>query len=268
MLLLKNLAVRIEQKNVVQDLSLQIAPGTVHVIMGQNGSGKSSLAHSLMGLPAYEVTAGSITFCDQDMTTMSIEDRSKAGIFLAFQQPLSIPGVTVFEFLKEIFTATGKQLAPAQFQELVQSLCTQVGLDFSFLYRGLNENFSGGEKKRLEIVQMLLLQPKLIILDEIDSGLDVDALKAIGSCVSNYLQEHADASCIVITHYRRILDYVQPTFVHVMHDGKIVRCGDAQLSHEIEAQGYDSYNFETHRRRHIHSAVGKRVGRRPRTLFL
>lgn len=243
MLLLKNLTVCIEQKNVVQDLSLQIAPGTVHGIMGQNGSGKSSLAHSLMGLPTYEIVTGSITFLGQDMTMISIQDRSKAGIFLAFQQPLSIPGVTVFEFLKEIFMTTGKQLAPAQFQELVQGLCLQVGLDFSFLYRGLNENFSGGEKKRLEIVQMLVLQPKLIILDEIDSGLDVDALKAIGMCVQKYLQEHADASCMIITHYRRILDYVQPNFVHVMHDGRIVRSGDAQLSHEVEAQGYDSYNF-------------------------
>lgn len=241
MLLLKNLTVSVEQKNVVQNLSLGIAPGTLHVIMGQNGSGKSSLAHSLMGLPLYEVISGAIEFAGQDITKMPIDQRSKLGIFLAFQQPLSIPGVSVFEFLKEIFTTTGKQLPPAQFQELVQNYCSQVGLDFSFLYRGLNENFSGGEKKRLEIVQMLLLQPKLIILDEIDSGLDVDALKAIGNCVHNYLQEHTDASCIVITHYRRILDYVQPTFVHVMHNGTIVRSGDVQLSYEVEAQGYDSY---------------------------
>ena len=241
MLLLKNLIVCVEQKNVIQDLSLQIGSGSLHVIMGQNGSGKSSLAHSLMGLPMYEITGGSIQFAGQDITTMPIQERSKLGIFLAFQQPLSIPGVLVFEFLKEIFAATGKQLAPAEFQELVQSYCSQVGLDFSFLYRGLNENFSGGEKKRLEIVQMLLLQPKLIILDEIDSGLDVDALKAIGSCVHNYLQKYDDASCIVITHYRRILDYLQPTSVHVMHSGTIVRSGDAQLSYEVEAQGYDSY---------------------------
>ena len=163
MLLLENLTVCVEEKTVVQDICLHVAPGSLHVIMGQNGSGKSSLAHSLMGLPAYEIMSGSVMFCGQNITTMPIQDRSKAGIFLAFQQPLTIPGVSVFEFLKEIFTVTGRSLAPAQFQELVQNLFLQVGLDFSFLYRGLNENFSGGEKKRLEIVQMLLLQPKLII---------------------------------------------------------------------------------------------------------
>ncbi len=241
MLLLKNLTVCVEQKNVVENLSFHIQPGSLHVIMGQNGSGKSSLAHTIMGLPLYEIIDGSIEFIDQDITAISIDQRSKLGIFLAFQQPLSIPGVKVFDFLKEIFTATGQQVTPIQFQELVYNYCQQVGLDVSFLYRGLNENFSGGEKKRLEIVQMLLLQPKLIILDEIDSGLDVDALKAIGHCVQNYLQQHKDASCIIITHYRRILDYVQPTAVHVMHSGKIVHSGDVQLSYQIEAQGYDAY---------------------------
>ena len=241
MLFLKNVTVCVEQKNVVQDFSLQIACGSLHVIMGQNGSGKSSLAHSLMGLPAYEIISGTIQFKDQDLVAMPIQDRSKAGIFLAFQQPLAIPGVTVFQFLKEIYGVSGQQLPPAEFQQLLQDLLQQVGLDISFLYRGFNENFSGGEKKRLEIVQMLLLKPKLIILDEIDSGLDVDALRSIGTSVQQYLQEHIDASCIVITHYRRILDYLQPDFVHVMHEGTIVRSGDAQLSYEIEQQGYDSY---------------------------
>ena len=228
MLLLKNMTVFVEQKNVVQNLSLHVASGSLHVIMGQNGSGKSSLAHTLMGLPTYEIVHGSIIFRGQDITAMPIQDRSKLGIFLAFQQPIAIPGVTVFQFLKEIFIASGRVVEPAQFQELLHTVLQKVGLDQSFLYRGLHENFSGGEKKRLEIVQMLLLQPKLIILDEIDSGLDVDALKTIGMSVQNYLQEHADASCIVITHYRRILDYLQPTVVHVMHAGAIVRSGDAQ----------------------------------------
>lgn len=241
MLFLKNMTVTVDEKNVVQDFSLEITPGSLHVIMGQNGSGKSSLAHSLMGLPAYELTSGSIHFKDQDISTMPIHHRSKLGIFLAFQQPMTIPGVTVFQFLKEIYSASGQQSSPADFQQLVQDLLQQVGLDLSFLYRGCNENFSGGEKKRLEIVQMLLLKPQLIILDEIDSGLDVDALKAIGTCVQNYLQEHQDASCIVITHYRRILDYLQPTAVHIMHGGTLVHSGDAQLSHEIEQKGYDSY---------------------------
>lgn len=241
MLVLKNVTVCVEQKNVVQNLSLQIASGSLHVVMGQNGSGKSSFAHSLMGLPAYEIVSGSIDFNGQDLVAMSMQDRSKQGIFLAFQQPLTIPGVTVFQFLKEIYTISGQQLSPADFQQLLQNLLQQVGLDFSFLYRGFNENFSGGEKKRLEIVQMLLLQPKLIILDEIDSGLDVDALRSIGMSVQSYLHEHKDASCIVITHYRRILDYLKPDFVHIMHEGTIVHSGDAQLSYEIEEKGYDSY---------------------------
>ncbi len=242
MLVLQNLTVVVEQKNIIQDFSLRIAPGTLHVIMGQNGSGKSSLAHTIMGLPMYQIIAGDIFFHNNSIAAMSLHDRSRAGIFLAFQQPLVIPGVRVFEFLKEIFALTGKQILPADFQALVTNYCAQVGLDISFLYRGLNENFSGGEKKRLEIVQMLILQPKLIILDEIDSGLDVDALRAIGGCIRAYLAAHQDVSCIVITHYRRILDYVTPNYVHVMHHGKIVRSGDAQLSYEIESQGYDVYN--------------------------
>jgi len=241
MLFLKNMTVFVEQQNVVQNLSLHVAPGSLHVIMGQNGSGKSSLAHSLMGLPAYTVTADCMKFKEQDLTDVAMQDRSKLGIFLAFQQPLTIPGVTVFQFLKEIYHASGQQLPPAEFQQLLQNLLEQVGLDLLFLYRGFNDNFSGGEKKRLEIVQMLLLKPQLIILDEIDSGLDVDALRSIGNCVQRYLQEHTQASCIVITHYRRILDYLQPTAVHVIHGGTIVHSGDAQLSYEIEQKGYDSY---------------------------
>ncbi len=241
MLFLKNMTVSVEQKKIVDNLSLHVIPGSLHVIMGQNGSGKSSLAHSLMGLPAYEVTGDQIKFKEQDLLTISMPDRSKLGIFLAFQQPLTIPGVTVFQFLKEIYTASDQQISPADFQQLLQNLLEQVGLDISFLYRGFNDNFSGGEKKRLEIVQMLLLKPQLIILDEIDSGLDVDALRSIGSCVQRYLQEHKEASCIVITHYRRILDYLKPTDVHVMHAGTIVHSGDVQLSYEIEEKGYDSY---------------------------
>ena len=241
MLFLKNITVSVAAKNVVQNLSLHVASGSLHVIMGQNGSGKSSLAHSLMGLPAYEITAGSMQFKEEDLILISMQDRSKLGIFLAFQQPLTIPGVTVFQFLKEIYVISGQQLPPAEMQELLQDLFDQVGLDISFLYRGFNDNFSGGEKKRLEIIQMLLLKPQLIILDEIDSGLDVDALRSIGNCVQRYLQENKEASCIIITHYRRILDYLQPDIVHVMHNGTIVHSGDAQLSYEIEQKGYDSY---------------------------
>jgi len=242
MLLLQDLTISVDQKNVVQNLSLQLLPGQIHAIMGQNGSGKSSLAHSLMGLSAYEIRAGLMCFYEQDLLRLSLQERSKLGIFLAFQQPLTIPGVTVFQFLKEIYVASGQQqLSPIDFQQKIQELCDQIGLDHSFLYRGLNDNFSGGEKKRLEIVQMLLLQPTLIILDEIDSGLDVDALRAIGTSIARYLQDHPKASCLVITHYRRILDYIRPNVVHVMHEGTIIHSGDIQVSYEIEQKGYDSY---------------------------
>lgn len=242
MLLLQNLTLSVEDKIVVHDLSLSILPGSLHVMMGQNGSGKSSLAYGLLGLPAYQKQAGTMMFLNHDLADLSIHERSKQGIFLAFQQPLTIPGVTVFQFLKEIYTASQQPfLATQDFQELVQNVLLQVGLDVSFLYRGLNENFSGGEKKRLEIAQMLVLQPKLIILDEIDSGLDVDALRTIGRTVHTYLQANSQASCLVITHYRRILEYLQPDFVHIMHAGTIVATGDVQLSYQIEEQGYDIY---------------------------
>jgi len=242
MLSLQNITVCVDQKIILQDLNLYIAPGTLHVIMGQNGSGKSSLANMLMGCSHYEVTCGRLVYREQNLAEISIQNRSKQGIFLAFQQPLTVPGVTVFQFLKEIYYAAEKPLLSIiEFQLYLESLLQQVALDLSFLSRGLHENFSGGEKKRLEIVQMLLLQPKLIILDEIDSGLDVDALRLIGSVVQNYMNQHTDVSCIIITHYRRILDYLIPDKIHVMHQGTIVHSGDAQLSHEIEQKGYDIY---------------------------
>jgi len=243
MLLLKKLTVVIAEKIVVQDCSLEITKGSVHAIMGQNGSGKSSLAHSLMGLSLYQIQEGQIEFEGQDLIQLSIHQRNKAGIFLAFQQPVTIPGVSVFQFLQEIYKASGQeQVASADFLELLQKLLFKVGLDQSFLYRSLHENFSGGEKKRLEILQMLLLKPKLIILDEIDSGLDVDALKSIAASVCDYLAENKDASCLVITHYCRILDYLEPDFVHVMHKGTIVESGSKDLAFIIEQQGYDRYD--------------------------
>lgn len=243
MLLLQNITVCVDQTIILKNLHLNIAAGSLHVIMGQNGSGKSSFAHMLMGHPLYEITDGSALYHGNSLQSLSIQDRSKHGIFVAFQQSVAIPGVTVFQFLKEIYNAAGKPLLLAgDLQQLFESLLQQVALDLSFLHRGLHENFSGGEKKRLEIVQMLLLQPKLVVLDEIDSGLDVDALGIIGTAVQNYIEHHDDVSCIVITHYRRILEYLKPHKVHIMHQGSIVASGDVQLSHEVEAKGYDVYS--------------------------
>ncbi len=241
MVLLKNLAVMVEDQQIIHDVSLSIDSGSVHAIMGQNGSGKSSLAHTIMGLPSYHVTTGTMVMNDHNVLDLSLHERSKLGIFLAFQQPVAIPGVTVFQFLQQIFTAAGKQSLPADFQQYLKDIFQQVGLDLSFLYRGLHENFSGGEKKRLEIVQMLVLQPKLIILDEIDSGLDIDALRAIALCVRQYLATNSQASCIVITHYPRILDLLTPDYIHVMHAGRLVASGTMQLAYDIEKKGYDVY---------------------------
>ena len=242
MISIQNLSVSMQDTMILHTISLQISLGKIHALMGQNGSGKSSLAYAIMGMPLYQIQQGQIFFAGQDITAMSITDRSKMGIFLAFQQPLAIPGVTVFQFLKEIYTASGqKQLNQKEFIQYVFTIFEQVGLDQSFLYRGLNDNFSGGEKKRFEVVQMLILKPKFIILDEIDAGLDVDALKAIGNAIAHYLQENSQVSCLVITHYSRILEYIRPEVIHIMHEGKIVHAGGFDLIETIEQNGYDIY---------------------------
>jgi Fe-S cluster assembly ATP-binding protein len=242
MIVVHNVIISVDQKNIVSDLSLSIAPGTIHAIMGKNGSGKSSLAYTLVGYPAYEVIQGTILFEGQDLLTLSMQQRSRLGIFLAHQQPPTIPGVTIFQFLQELYYgACQLPVARTDFQNYVQGLLQDLKIDFSILYRGLHENFSGGEKKKIEILQMLLLQPKFIILDEIDSGLDVDALRLLGRVIFTYLEKNPTASCCVITHYRRILEFIKPDFVHIMHQGKIVASGDVMLSHEVESDGYDCY---------------------------
>ncbi|MGZ6250630.1 MAG: Fe-S cluster assembly ATPase SufC [Candidatus Chromulinivorax sp.] len=242
MISIQNLSVDMQDKMILHTISLHIPLGKIHALMGQNGSGKSSLAYALMGMPLYQIQQGQIFFAGQDITAMSITDRSKLGIFLAFQQPLAIPGVTVFQFLKEIYLSSGqKKLNQKEFSEYVYIIFEQVGLDPSFLYRGLNDNFSGGEKKRFEVVQMLILKPKCLILDEIDAGLDVDALKSVGNAIAHYLQENTQVCCLVITHYSRILEYIKPEVVHIMHEGKIVHTGGSDLIATIEQNGYDIY---------------------------
>ncbi len=242
MLTFQNITVSVDQKNIISHLSLTILPGTIHAIMGKNGSGKSSFAYTLVGYPLYEVVEGKIFFNSHDITTMSMQQRSRLGIFLAHQQPPTIPGVTIFQFLKELHDQKASDsIAPLEFQNYLQGLLHKLQLDFSIVYRGLHENFSGGEKKKIEILQMLILQPKCIILDEIDSGLDVDALRLLGNVIYEYLQTDSQISCCIITHYPRLLKYIKPNYVHVMHQGKIVASGDALLADQIEVSGYDSY---------------------------
>lgn len=242
MLKINNLSVVVEKQQIIKNFNFHVDSGQVHAIMGPNGSGKSSLAQTLMGHPLYEVQQGAVEFMKKDISDVPVHQRSHAGMFLALQQPLAIPGVTVFQLLKEMYTAAEHaEKSIEDLYALFLQYLHEVGLSEDFLERGCNDNFSGGEKKRFEIVQMLVLQPKLIILDEIDSGLDVDALQVIGKAIAQYLQQHADASCIIITHYRRILDYVQPDFVHILADGQIVRTGDQSLSFEVEQKGYEDY---------------------------
>jgi len=263
MLLIKNLSVALKsepslllsrssdlasyggQAAIVKNLSIAIAPGTVHAIMGSNGSGKSTLAYTLMGHPNYTITAGSITYKDQDVASLSPDKRAKLGIFLAFQHPYEIPGVTVLSFLKSAHQAiTGIQLGVKEFQLLLLEAMELLAIDPLFAHRALNVGFSGGEKKRLEMLQLIILHPSLIILDEIDSGLDIDALKVVAHGLQQLKEKNPDVSIIMITHNPRMLDYLKPHMVHIMHQGTIIKSGDLSLVSELEAKGYDAYNSQ------------------------
>lgn len=240
MLKIQNLQVKIEDKLILKDINLQIKPGSFHVLMGPNGSGKSSLAYTLMGHPNYKVTAGTVLLENQNLLELPVEQRSRLGIFLAYQYPIAIPGVQVFTFLKEAHRMlTGQELSVKDFQNLVYSVFDQVNLNHSFLHRYLNEGFSGGEKKRLEIAQLLLFKPKIAILDEIDSGLDIDGLKIIAQTINLARQDNKEMSIILITHYARILDSIAADHVHILQDGKILKSGDKNLAHIIENNGYN-----------------------------
>jgi len=242
MLEISNLHCRIGDSEILRGLSLSVNAGEVHAIMGPNGSGKSTLAQVIAGHQDYEVTAGAVTYEGKDLLDLEPEERAREGIFLGFQYPVEIPGVNNAYLLKTAVNAKRKhqglgEVDAFEFLKLAREKMAELGMDPKFLNRGVNEGFSGGEKKRNEILQMAMLEPKLAILDETDSGLDIDALKAVAEGV-NSLRD-PDRAIVLVTHYQRLLDYVQPDFVHVLSEGQIVRSGDKSLALELEAKGYD-----------------------------
>jgi Fe-S cluster assembly ATP-binding protein len=241
MLEIRNLSARVEGNDILRNLSLTIKPGEVHAIMGPNGAGKSTLGNVLSGRPGYEVTGGEVQFNGKDLLAMAIEERAREGVFLAFQYPVEIPGVSNMEFLKASVDARRRhqglpELSSFDFMKLARETSKRVSLDQAFLKRGVNEGFSGGEKKRNEIMQMMLLEPGLCILDETDSGLDIDALQVVAAGVN--AMRDGERSFIVVTHYQRLLDYIVPDYVHVLASGNIVRTGGKELALELEARGY------------------------------
>ena len=241
MLRINDLAASVAEKKILKGINLQIKPGEVHAIMGPNGSGKSTLANVLTGKEDYIVTAGEVTFKNTNLLDLSPDERSHLGVYQAFQYPVEIPGVTNINFLKTIINAKRKaekldEINPMEFLQEVKAKIKVLGMNDELLYRAVNEGFSGGEKKRNEILQMLILKPELIILDETDSGLDIDAMKIIAEGV-NQLRDNK-RSFLVITHYQRLLDYIIPDYVHVLARGQIIKSGGKELAHELEAKGY------------------------------
>ncbi len=241
MLDIKNLHARVNGKTILNGISLSVGQGELHAVMGRNGSGKSTLANILAGREDYEITSGEIFFNDSNILDLSPEERALEGIFMSFQYPVVIPGVNNTYFLKAALNAKLKhngldEINAADFMRLIREKLKLVNMDEKYLSRAVNDGFSGGEKKRNEILQMLTLEPKLSILDETDSGLDIDALKIVAKGVNDYRNDQR--SFIAITHYQRLLDYMKPDKVHVLIDGKIVRSGNMDLAHEIEQKGY------------------------------
>ncbi|SDB94390.1 Fe-S cluster assembly ATPase SufC [Shouchella lonarensis] len=237
---IENLHVAIDDKEILKDFNLEIKGGEIHAIMGPNGTGKSTLASAIMGHPKYEITSGSVTMDGEDVLEMEVDERARAGLFLAMQYPSEISGITNADFMRSAINANREEGDELSLMKFIRKMDEKMGvldMDQSFSQRYLNEGFSGGEKKRNEILQLLMLEPKIAILDEIDSGLDIDALKVVSEGVNQMRSD--DFGCLIITHYQRLLDYITPDYVHVMMQGRIVKSGGADLARRLEAEGYD-----------------------------
>jgi len=233
-----NIHVEVEGKEIVRGITLKIFPGETHAIMGPNGSGKSSLANALMGHPTYQITRGKASLGGQDMLELTADKRSRAGLFLAFQYPMAIPGVTVANFLRAAIKARrGPEADMSDFRKLFKKEMDALSIDHSFATRYLNDGFSGGEKKRVEILQMAMLQPTVALLDETDSGLDIDALKTVSEGINHFQSD--STGILMVTHYQRLLNYVKPQHVHVMINGQLVKSGGPELALKLEERGYD-----------------------------
>ncbi|TMK40984.1 MAG: Fe-S cluster assembly ATPase SufC [Actinobacteria bacterium] len=241
---IRNLHVRTEEREILRGVDLSVSRGEIHALMGPNGSGKSTLANTLLGHPAYEITEGSIFFAGQDITEAEPHERARAGLFLAFQYPVAIPGVSVANFLRMAINAQSEEpIAMKEFRQRLERAVELLDVERTFTSRHLNEGFSGGEKKRAEILQLAVLRPTLAVLDETDSGLDIDALRTVAEGVDRLHAEHG-LGVLIITHYQRILHYVTPHFVHVMLDGRIVLEGGVELVERLEREGYDQIRQE------------------------
>jgi Fe-S cluster assembly ATP-binding protein len=247
-LVINDLHVSVEDKEILKGVNLVVKPGTIHAIMGPNGSGKSTLAYTLMGHPGYTVTAGEVWYKGQNVLELEPDERARLGLFLAFQYPVSIPGVTVANFLRSALNALRAEegrdpketaIPVAQFRKELREKMAMLEIDESFARRYLNEGFSGGEKKRVEILQMAMLKPSMAIMDETDSGLDIDALRIVAHGVNTLFEQQREMGILVITHYQRLLNYIKPHFVSVMVDGRIVREGGPELALELEEKGYE-----------------------------
>jgi Fe-S cluster assembly ATP-binding protein len=239
-LIIRDLHVSVADKPILKGVNLTINPGEKHAIMGPNGSGKSTLANALMGNPNYVITQGEVIFQGKNLLDLSPDERAREGMFLAFQYPMVIPGVKVFQFLRNMLQARrGEKVTVRDFRKALNEKMSMLSMREEFVKRYLNEGFSGGEKKRHEILQMALLEPSLAILDEIDSGLDIDALRIVCEGINKVAEEQPDMGLLIITHYQRMLDYITPDYVHVMFNGRLVKSGDKNLAIQLEAEGYD-----------------------------